>query len=341
MNKRFIFFCIALFCGSLILKGQDTFSIVAVDSVTGEVGSAGASCLGSALPDIPNGAIIISDVMPGKGAIHTQALWDGQNQQYAHQLLLGGKSPAQIINLLKYNDAAADSTIRQYGIVSLNGGHPLTAAYTGSGCSDYKNHIVGKYYTIQGNILLGRKVLDSMEYRFLNTKGTLADRLMAALQGAKMRGADTRCYAHNSSSLSSFLRVARPSDDSSKLYIDLHMTYPNNLSGNVILDPIDSLQHMYTKMKTGIEVNKNTRQKMVRIFYINNIPCLDLNDFKNPTSMQLEVFDNQGRKLFSKKISSSNMPVFDRNSYAEGIYIYRLSEGSNEVEAGKVTIYKR
>jgi len=62
------------------LKSQDTFSIVAVDTVTGEIGSAGASCVG---PIGGVGAFILSDVIEGIGGIHTQASWNATNQQNA------------------------------------------------------------------------------------------------------------------------------------------------------------------------------------------------------------------------------------------------------------------
>ena len=69
-----------IFCLFLIkISAQDTFSIVAVDQETGEVGSAGASCI--------NGSIIISDVHPVLGAIHTQSYWNAQNQNNASQLM--------------------------------------------------------------------------------------------------------------------------------------------------------------------------------------------------------------------------------------------------------------
>ena len=61
-----------------ILVSQDTFSIVAVDTITGKVGSAGASCI--------QGSIIISDIHPGVGAIHTQSYWNAINQDSASSL---------------------------------------------------------------------------------------------------------------------------------------------------------------------------------------------------------------------------------------------------------------
>ena len=60
------------------LYSDDTFSIVAVDTMTGQVGSAGASCI--------QGSIIISDIHPGLGAIHTQSYWNAINQDSASYL---------------------------------------------------------------------------------------------------------------------------------------------------------------------------------------------------------------------------------------------------------------
>ena len=69
---------------ALVLAGapaQATFSIVAVDPATGEVGSAGASCI--------SGSIIISDVHPGVGVIHTQSYWNAANQNNARNRMRG------------------------------------------------------------------------------------------------------------------------------------------------------------------------------------------------------------------------------------------------------------
>ena len=68
-----------------------TFSIVAVDLSNGQVGSAGASCIG--------GSIIISDIHPGIGAIHTQSYWSGYNQLVASDLMDSGLSPDEIIDV--------------------------------------------------------------------------------------------------------------------------------------------------------------------------------------------------------------------------------------------------
>ena len=210
---------------------QDTFSIVAVDPVTQEVGSAGASCI--------NGSIIISDVHPGIGAVHTQSYWNSTNQNNASDLMDQGYTPEEIIEYLVENDAQGNPSIRQYGVVDLvDGGR--SAAFTGENCYDYKDHILGPTYSIQGNILLGQEVLDSMEVNFLNTSGSLATRLMAAMQGAKIPGADTRCLSNGISSLSAFIRVAKPTNSEDSLY--LHLNVNNTQPG---IDPIDTLQDLF------------------------------------------------------------------------------------------------
>ena len=227
MKNKFLPF---LFTTTLLFA-QDTFSIVAVDPETQEVGSAGASCI--------NGSIIISDIHPGVGVIHTQSYWNSTNQYNASYWMQQGFSPEEIIEFLVENDAQGNPEIRQYGVVDLvDGGR--SAAFTGQNCYDYKNHILGETYAIQGNILLGQEVLDSMEVKFLNTPGSLAIRLMASMQGAKIPGADTRCLNYGISSLSAFIRVAKPTNTEDSLY--LHLNVNNTQPG---IDPIDTLQDLF------------------------------------------------------------------------------------------------
>ena len=210
-----------------------TFSIVAVDLNNGQVGSAGASCIG--------GSIIISDIHPGVGAIHTQSYWSGYNQIMASNLMDSGLSPDEIISYLIENDVNNNPTIRQYGIVDIyEGGR--SAAYTGENCMDYKNHILGTNYAIQGNILLNEQILINIENNFNNTIGTLSDKLMAALQGANIPGADSRCLDNGTSSLSAFIRVAEPFDEPDNFLLDLNINNTNNNQ-----EPINLLQNLYNE----------------------------------------------------------------------------------------------
>lgn len=235
----FIFFAII----SNISFAQDTFSIVAVDTVTGEIGSAGASCVG---PIGGVGAFILSDVIEGIGGIHTQASYLSQNQQNAHSRMLEGLSPQEIIDWLVANDAQNNPTIRQYGIVDLtrNG---ESAAYTGVNCTDYKNHVTGPGYSIQGNILLGQVIIDTMHTVYLMTSGEpIADRLMKTLEAAKIIGADTRCASRGTSSQSGFIKVVRLGDGNNPY---LQLVVPDTPVGT---DPIDVLRGQFDAWKASL-----------------------------------------------------------------------------------------
>ena len=216
-------------------KGDDTFSIVAIDTLTGQVGSAGASCI--------QGSIIISDIHPGIGAVHTQSYWNAINQDSASSLMENGFSPQEIIDWLIDNDAQNDPTIRQYGVVDLlDGGR--SAAFTGDNCSDFKGHKIGDTYAIQGNILLGQSILDSMEEAFLTQYGTFEERLMASLMAANVTGADTRCTPYGTPAISAFIRVASPDNLEDSLFLDINV---NNAP--LTLNPLDSLRSLYWDWK--------------------------------------------------------------------------------------------
>ena len=250
-----------------------TFSIVAVDTTTGEVGSAGGSCIA--------GSIIISDVHPGIGAIHTQSYYLPSNQFYASSLMDEGYSPSEIIELLENNDAQNNPGIRQYGIVDLLSGNNYgllyeheceeiedavwqgipnsgelaectdptiarSASFTGNNCSSWKGHINGINYAIQGNILLSENILLGLERGFNLTNGSLDQKLMVAMQEAKFPGADTRCLDEEISTLSAFIRVAKPTDED-EYYMDLNVNsvIPYFTENEIWIDPIDTLQTLY------------------------------------------------------------------------------------------------
>ena len=299
---------------------QHTFSIVAVDTTTGEIGSAGATCGDSIIwPGTP-GAYIISDILPGVGAIHTQALWIASNQVNARVQMQQGASPNQIISWLVAHDVQNNPQSRQYGIVDYHNGTSRSAAFTGTNCYDYKNHILGPNYAIQGNILLGQQILDSMEYYFLNTPGCLPEKLMAAMNGAKVVGADTRCMVEGTSSLSAFLRMALPTDSYNNLFLDINVagTAPN-------VEPINVLQTKYNQWK-----NSN-------ISYCDSVSSSEIYNKKdievhpNPTndfmtisnveeSKKIELFSLNGK--FLETVNSNSLTL---RNYPKGIYILKVT----------------
>ena len=233
-NQRAIIFFFSFLISEEIFT-QDTFSIVAIDPITGEVGSAGASCIG--------GSIIISDIHPGVGGIHTQSYWNAINQDNASSLMDQGYSPNEIIDWLTNNDSENDPSIRQYGIVDLvEGGR--SASFTGSNCFDYKGHRIGENYAIQGNILLGPSILDEMEDAFLTEYGSFEEKLVASLMAANMTGADTRCEPYGTPAISAFIKIAKSDNSIDTLFLDLNVNNPP-----LTINPLDSLFALYWEWK--------------------------------------------------------------------------------------------
>jgi uncharacterized Ntn-hydrolase superfamily protein len=291
------------------------------------LGSAGATCIQGT-----TSAVIISDVIPGVGVIHTQASWLQANKNYAHSMMLLGLTPQQIIDSVTLHDVQGNPTIRQYGVVDVTG---ASAAYTGTACLNYHNHITGPGYSIQGNILLGQQILDSMESRFLNTPGDLACRLMAALQGANVTGADTRCTNLGISSVSAFIRVANPSDTAgAQLFLNISVnTYPT------YDEPIDSLQERFD-LWGGCSLNniaaENENQRLV--IYPNPVESkLTIGRIKSSIN-SVNVYNILGELRMTVSLGNGKQkhPVeLEVSSLPEGIYFLRMQTTSGEIISSK------
>jgi uncharacterized Ntn-hydrolase superfamily protein len=157
-----------------------TFSIVAADPEAGEVGVAVASrffSVGSVVP-FGEGAV---------GAVATQSFADVSYGPRGLELLARGVTPDEVLTILLRDEPADNS--RQVGIVSADG---LSATYTGPGCNPWAGGRAGPNYAVQGNILTGEDVVIAMEKAFLETQGTLADRMYAALIAGHAKGGDSR-----------------------------------------------------------------------------------------------------------------------------------------------------
>lgn len=246
--KRVWLFCLGVFL-SFSIYAQHTFSIIAADVETGEIGAAGATCIDDAAQI--GGVQIINDIIPGRGGAIAQAAICIPNINLVNIVArVRLRTPPQnIINFLLNNDDCSaqnfNSQYRQYGIVDFDprdSNKIRVAAFTGNLASDYKGHITGPNYSIQGNILIGPEVLTEMEEAFLNTQGSLANKLMAAMQGAKIAGADSRCLNRGTSSTSAFLTVYKPTDleDKPSLFINI-------LEADFGEEPIDELQALFNE----------------------------------------------------------------------------------------------
>lgn len=157
-----------------------TFSIVAYDPDNDEWGVGVASkflAVGSMVPW----------ARAGVGAVATQAWGNPNYGPDGLDLLEQDKSPEETIKILTEADPRGE--FRQLGIIDKEGN---TASFTGDQCLDWAGSKEGKNYSVQGNILAGREVVDSMADTFENTKGKLADRLISALEAGQEAGGDIR-----------------------------------------------------------------------------------------------------------------------------------------------------
>jgi uncharacterized Ntn-hydrolase superfamily protein len=325
MKKQIILIILATFAIQTA-NSQDTFSIVAVDSVTGEVGSAGASCVDLFQAGFSNDDFL-GQLIPNVGAINTQAYYIPANQTNATTRMNLGETPSQIISWLVANDVQSQPEFRQYGIAAIVNGSPETAAHTGSSTDNYKNHIVGPNYSIQGNILLGQEVLDSMESRFLNESGDLACKLMAALQGANMTGADTRCNSNGTSSLFAFVKVAQPSDTFGNPSFNISVRTASNAG----IEPIDSLQTKFDLTHNCNTVGLIESKDFSKSFSIYPNPSSDYLTIDNKTeeTYDLFLFDITGKLINQESIDKTkNLKV---SHYKSGIYFLKITNNNRTV----------
>ena len=311
------------------LKGQDTFSILAFDSISGEVGGAGASCVDLfSFPGFGNDFII--ELFPGVGGIATQASYLAANQQNARARMNAGDSPKQLIAWLRANDVQQNPSVRQYGVVRMMKDSIQSAAHTGTACLNYKNHISGPNYSIQGNILLGPSVLDSMEARFLREPGDLACKLMAAMQGAKMIGADTRCAGNQTSSLFAFLKVSSPND----VFGNPSFLISLKTHANDGLEPIDSLQTLFDMARTctvstlGVTDSKAVSFMGVRLLYHAVSEHLVIEALPG-VEYRLTLFNVLGETLLSRV--QSGPAELSAGELPGGLVVYKLERGGRVV----------
>jgi uncharacterized Ntn-hydrolase superfamily protein len=157
-----------------------TFSIVAFDSATGDLGVAVQSkffAVGSVVPWAR------ADV----GAVASQAFGNTTFGPRGLDLLASGKSPEEVLDSLLAGDP--DREQRQVGVVDRRG---RSATYTGKKCLNWAGGRAGVRYTCQGNILTGPEVVEAMARAFEATSGLLGDRLLAALDAGQAAGGDSR-----------------------------------------------------------------------------------------------------------------------------------------------------
>ena len=318
--KSLFFTFLLLF--SLQSFSQDTFSIIAVDPNTGEVGAAGATCLFNQDDGIID---IISSIIPGKGGILSQAYVcvPNINLQNGIDQMNNGLSPDEIIDWLVENDQcnALSFYYRQYGIVDFDeNGNVRTAGYTGTFADNYKEDRQGDTYSIQGNILLDQSVIDNMENNFNNTEGSLADKLMSAMQGANFAGADSRCLDEGTSSATAFLVVYQPDDIVGQPSLELNVG-----SQQPGVEPINILQDMFDNY---LSLDSNNEEQMVKLFPNPSNGKVNLNSLN---MYKIDVFDITGNNVLTTIGNSVNI-----HSLEKGTYVFKLKN----IQSSAISTYK-
>jgi uncharacterized Ntn-hydrolase superfamily protein len=157
-----------------------TFSIVARDPATGQLGVAVQSHWFSVGPIVPW-------IEAGVGAVATQSFVDPSYGKLGLELMRTGKSAPDALKALIAGDASSD--VRQVAMIDAQG---RVAAHTGAKDIQAAGHHVGQNYSVQANLMLNNTVWPAMSRAFEAGKGDLADRMLAALDAAQAAGGDIR-----------------------------------------------------------------------------------------------------------------------------------------------------
>jgi len=158
-----------------------TWSIIARDSATGQIGIAVATRFFAVGARVPH-------IAAGIGGVATQALVNPYYGIDGVRLLREGKGPREIVTALLAGDDGRES--RQLHIMDARG---AIAAHTGKDCVDWCGHLAGDGFSIAGNMLVGARVLDDTAKAYAANKDLpFARRLLAAMRAGEAAGGDKR-----------------------------------------------------------------------------------------------------------------------------------------------------
>jgi len=157
-----------------------TFSIVGYDPKEKEWGIA-----------VQSKFLAVGAVVPfakaGVGAVATQSFANTSYGPRALEWMADGKTAEEALALITKDDP--QKGLRQVGLVDALGNG---ATFTGEGCYSWAGGITGTNYAAQGNILVDDKTVKAMAETFQMAEGSLADRLLAALNAGQEAGGDSR-----------------------------------------------------------------------------------------------------------------------------------------------------
>ena len=257
-----------------------TWSVIALDLKTKSIVISTATCVTAQGLASRGGLKSIQGVIvPGIGVAAAQAAVDATraNQQLIYDELKKGTAPSDILLLLK-----ADPRIegRQFGILDMKGRSAgFSGANNGKASLDVQGQVEGTsiYFSIQGNILTGPDVVHNAVKAFKEAKGTMADRVMAAMEAADAAGGDSRCSCDNPKNPTvaatvcsnkhahvAYLVVSEADDKSGpeyqngeyKLFIDVT---DQNITAGEDANPVKTLRMRYDKIKKDVKGMKDVK----------------------------------------------------------------------------------
>ncbi|MBW2312610.1 MAG: DUF1028 domain-containing protein [Deltaproteobacteria bacterium] len=220
------------------LPASATWSVVAVDPTTREVGIAAATC--------HPGSHTIAGVVPGRGVVSAQGLTSQPARQHAVALLQKGMPAIAILESITSSQVDRgwffQRWLRQYGVASL-AAPPLAQAYTGPLALPHRGGRQVPGVSVQGNVLRAG-VLDAVLSGFTSTPKEcgLPHSLLVALEAGAAAGGDRRC-SKEQTALSAFLIVARPNDLPDQPFVRL--VAPDEKEGG--RNPVDVLGELFRK----------------------------------------------------------------------------------------------
>ncbi|MFD1737028.1 DUF1028 domain-containing protein [Bacillus salitolerans] len=227
-----------------------TFSIVGFDPNTKELGIA-----------VQSKFLGVGAVVPwakaGVGAVATQSYANTTYGPKGLELMEAGKSAQEAIDILTGEDT--ESAYRQVGIVDGKGN---AATFTGDKCYDWAGGVTGLNFAAQGNILVSEETVQAMAKVFLETEGSLAERLLNALDAGQDAGGDSRGMQ------SASLLVVKEKGGYAGFndrYIDLRVDdHPDPIKELIRIYELQQLYFAPTKEENIVEIKGEVREELIR-----------------------------------------------------------------------------
>src|ERR1044071_6579324 len=300
-----------------------TFSIIAFDPATNELGvgvQSRAFAAGAAVPY----------AKPGVGAVATQASANRLYGPKAIALLEQGLSPADVVKRITDEDPGRDT--RQVAVIDAKG---RSAVYTGKRVIDrnsdpkdlvhlggYAGHVTGENFSVQGNTLASRAVVEATAAAYRSSKGSMAERLMDALDAGQSKGGDTR--GMESAGILVVKPIAPGSDSTVERIVDIRVDDSDqpfkelrrllNMTMGVPQRLLTSASEMskagkhadaIAEAKKALEINPRNEQAMYALAKI----YAASGDTKNALAQLSMAISRQPRQW---KFEASNDPAFEK-----------------------------